>query len=76
MKLSKQAVKKILSKEDASLRLALAASLKFTEAWVTSLAKKNKENGPLTTVVAVAIIRNAGLKQSEILEEKELAKAV
>lgn len=65
MKLTKKAIKK-LSKET---RLKLAIAMGFSEQWVVRLIDQNKDNGPLTTIVALAVIeQETKLTQSEILE--------
>lgn len=71
MKLSQKVITKILDQE-SGLRLKLAATMKFTEGWIRTLAYKNKDNGPLTTAAALGVIRKEmKLKDSEILEEAE-----
>lgn len=71
MILSKTALEKI----DQEIRLKLALALGFTEYWVRKLINSNKPNGPLTTALAIKVIREeTGLKDKEILIE-ESAKA-
>ncbi len=68
MKLTKNALKAI---NTIDTRLRLAFALKFSETWIRSLIADNKENGPLTTAKALAVIRDeTGLKDDDILEEK------
>lgn len=51
-------------------RIALAGKLDFTEGWIISLIKENKDNGPLTTYAAIEVITEfTGLKLKEILIE-------
>lgn len=67
MKLSKKALKKI---DAADTRLKLALAMGFSETWIRKCIKKNKENGPLTTISALRIIqRETGLNESEVLTE-------
>lgn len=68
MKLTKNAIKAI-NNPDTRLRLAFA--LKFSETWIRSLIADNKENGPLTTAKALAVIaEDTRMTYDEILEEK------
>lgn len=63
-------------KSDKRIRTMLALELNVTETWVNVSLNRNVNNGILTTVAAISLIKKeTGLKQSEILEEKELAKA-
>jgi hypothetical protein len=63
-------------KNDKGLRTLLALKLNVTETWINVSLNRNVENGILTTVAAISLIkRKTGMKQSEILGE-ELAKAV
>lgn len=67
MKLTEKAIAAISTRE-TTLKLALA--LGFTEVWINRLIQKNKENGDLTTAVALkVIVEETGLNHSEILEE-------
>lgn len=67
MILRETVIQKIL---ENGLSLRLAEALDFTQNWIMLLAKANKKNGPLTTVVALKVIReNTGLSDDEILEE-------
>lgn len=69
MKLSTTALQ-IISQPTVRLRLAMA--LGFREHYITTLTKKNKENGPLTTVAAIRVIQEAsGFTESEILVHAE-----
>jgi hypothetical protein len=55
-----------------AIRTTLALALNFTERWVLKCIQENKDNGPLTTVKALQIIKRlTGLSQSEILEESQ-----
>jgi len=54
------------------IRTRIALALNFTEFWVGRCIKANKDNGPLTTMAAIEIIREeTGLEDSEILEEAD-----
>lgn len=68
MILTKKAIKKI---NVLKTRLLLALAMDFTEQWIIKLLDANKENGPLTTAMALKVIKEqTGLKDSEILEEE------
>lgn len=68
MKLTKRALTE-LSKRN--LQLHLAIGLSFSEQWIGISVAKNKDNGPLTTVKALSIIkRETGLTDEEILTEE------
>lgn len=70
MKLTKKALKEIDVKET---RLRLALALGFTEAWIIKVIAANKENGPLTTAMAIQTIKaETGLEDSQILEAEEV----
>lgn len=65
MKLTAKAIRLMGTREG---RAALMVALGFTEQWIKKCLKANKENGPLTTVLAVQTISEVtGLQQSEIL---------
>jgi hypothetical protein len=69
MKLTQKAIAAIGIR---SVKLALALGLGFTELWIGKLIEANKENGPLTTIKAVGIIKKeTGLTDDEILDEEE-----
>lgn len=71
MILTKKTIKKI---NELKPRLSIALALGFSEQWVVRLIDMNKENGPLTTVKALQVIREqTGFKDSEILEEQKIA---
>lgn len=56
---------------ETDLSLELAKEMGFTQYWITQLAKKNKDNGPLTSAGALNVIREElGITDSEILEEE------
>jgi len=78
MKLTEKAVKIIgepKTREAKAIRTKLALELNFTERWILKCIADNKDNGPLTTVKAIQIIKKeTGLSQSEILEETEIEK--
>lgn len=54
-----------LISEDIVLRQKLGIALGFTDAWIQSLAKANKVNGPLTTYKALVILREETGKEFE-----------
>lgn len=67
MRLTAIAIEKIGENRTAAM---LALALNFSEEWIKRLAKKNKDNGPLTTAKALEVIRfETGLKDHEILVE-------
>lgn len=67
MKLSKKAIRAI---KNNGIPLKLALALGFSEQWVIRVIEGNKINGPLTTYVAMKVIREeTGLTDSEILDE-------
>jgi hypothetical protein len=67
MILTKKAIKLI---NNLDTRLKLASALAFTETWIRECINANKDNGPLTTMKAIQIIREeTGLNDSQILEE-------
>lgn len=69
MILTRQAIKKIKEKR---LGLLIAHALKCSEQWINRVIKANRNNGPLTTAAALAVIREeTGLKDSQILEEEK-----
>lgn len=56
---------------DQEARLKLAIALGFTEYWVNKSIKKNKPNGPLTTAMALKVMREeTGLSDDQILEDE------
>lgn len=66
MKLTEQAITSITQ----ATKLKLALALGFTELWVSRLIEANKDNGPLTTVASLNVLREeTGLSDEEILEE-------
>jgi hypothetical protein len=66
MQLTKIAVQKVDTIEG---RAALMVALNCTEQWVNKMLKANKDNGPLTSYVAVEeISRVTGLAKKEILK--------
>lgn len=71
MKLSKKAIKGI---KNQACRLKLALAMGFSEQWITKVIDANKQNGPLTTIKAMQVIREeTGLTDSEILEEEKVS---
>lgn len=73
MKLTQTVVEIIGAKKDRNaraIRQALELALNFTAYWVEVCIRQNKDNGPLTTVKAVQILKKSlGLSEKEILEE-------
>lgn len=70
MKLTDQAIKLLKQK---NVRMAIAVKLGFTDQWVYKSLNKNKDNGPLTTVHALRVIKKeTGLTNSEILLEESI----
>lgn len=63
--------------DTVSTRIKLASELKCTEQWIIKLIAANKNNGPLTTYTALAVIRKeTKLKDDQILmEQPEKVKA-
>ena len=69
MKLSKAAIEQI---SDRKVLLQIALSLDFSEQWMRRVIENNKDNGPLTTALALRVIREeTGLTDEQILEEGE-----
>lgn len=69
MKLSDKAIGHLAHPDNRNSRLKLAIKLGFGEAWIKAVIKENKDNGPLTTMAAMQVIREeTGLMDSEILE--------
>jgi len=65
MQITKQAIKKLTSTSVLKLALALGCS----EQWAKKIVKANKSNGPLTTYMALQVIRQeTGLSDTEILK--------
>lgn len=70
MKLSNAAITAI---SDRKTLLALALALSFSEQWMRRVIEANKENGPLTTAMAIQTIKaETGLEDSQILETEEV----
>jgi hypothetical protein len=68
MKLSKAAIEQI---SDRKVLLQIALSLDFSEQWMRRVIENNKDNGPLTTAMALRVIREeTGLTDEQILEEE------
>lgn len=71
MKLTNKAIEAI---NNRATMLALALALGFTELWIKKIIEANKDNGHLTTVKALEVIkRETGLQDCDILEEVEEA---
>jgi hypothetical protein len=69
MKLTRKAIKGI---KDQTVRLKLAIGLGFSEQWINRVIAANKSNGPLTTAIALKVIKEeTGLTDQEILEEEK-----
>jgi len=56
MKLKDTVIQRILE-TGSDLSLNLAKVLGFTQDWIKKLAKKNDNNGPLTTMAAIDVIK-------------------
>ena len=70
MKLTTTAINGI---KDQGTRLKLALALGFSEQWIVRVIGANKSNGPLTTALALKVIREVtGLSDKEILEEEKV----
>jgi predicted transcriptional regulator len=70
MKLSKAAITAIT--DERRTIQAIAFELDFTEQWTRRIIDANKDNGPLTTLAALEIIRKeTGLSDDQILEREE-----
>jgi hypothetical protein len=70
MKLSNKAIEAISNRR---IMLALALELSFTELWIKKLIEANKDNGHLTTVTALGVIRReTGLSNEDILEASDV----
>jgi hypothetical protein len=69
MKLSNIALERI---SDRKVLLQIALSLDFSEQWMRRVIENNKDNGPLTTALALRVIRDeTGLTDEQILEEEK-----
>jgi len=69
MKLSNIALERI---SDRKVLLQIALSLDFSEQWMRRVIENNKDNGPLTTALALRVIREeTGLTDEQILEEEK-----
>lgn len=69
MKLKQSIIDRL--QKDRLFRAKIADALDFTEVWIDRLIIANKDNGPLTTVKSVIVIRQeTGFTDSEILEEE------
>lgn len=69
MKLKQTTIRKLL--DNRAVRLDIAMALGFGEVWTDRLIAANKNNGPLTTIKALQVIREElNLTDSEILEEE------
>jgi hypothetical protein len=67
MRLTDKALSLINNK---TTKAKLCLALNFSDRWITKCIEGNKDNGPLTTVAALRVIKKeTGLKESEILEE-------
>lgn len=72
MKLSNTAIAAISNRKTM---LALALALSFSEQWMRRVIESNKENGPLTTAMAIQTIKKeTGLEDSQILEAEEVSR--
>lgn len=67
MKLTQKAIELV---KDQKIRAQLILALKVTDQTIMRWIKDNQDNGTLTTMAAMDVIRrNTGLGDSEILEE-------
>jgi hypothetical protein len=72
MKLSNAAIERI---SERRILLLLALALDISEQWMRRVIEANKDNGPLTTAMALKVIaEQTGLKQEDILETEETIK--
>lgn len=63
--------------KDRIFRVKIADALGFTEVWIDKLIAANKDNGPLTTIKSILVIREeTGLSDSELLEEENETETV
>jgi hypothetical protein len=70
MRLTNNIQELLLNKDAKGIRTRLALALDFSERWILKCAQDNKDNGPLTTIAALKVLRKeTGFSQSEILEE-------
>lgn len=68
MRLSEKAIELI---DNKTIHSKLALALNFTDTWIRGLVSKNKDNGPLTTMKAIEVIREeTGLTDEDILERE------
>jgi hypothetical protein len=73
MKLTEKALHSI---NNQITRLTIAQTLPCSETWVRRLIEQNKDNGPLTTMAVLKVIRKeTGLRDSEILESETADKS-
>lgn len=69
MKLKQTIIERL--QKDRIFRVKIADALGFTEVWIDKLIGTNKDNGPLTTIKSILVIREeTGLSDSQILEEE------
>lgn len=69
MKLTTKAIEAVSNRR---VILELAYALGFSELWVGKLIEANKDNGHLTTAMALQVIsKETGLTEDQILEERE-----
>lgn len=70
MRLTNNIQELLVNKDSKATRTRLALALNFSERWILKCAHDNRDNGPLTTIAALKILKKeTGLSQSEILEE-------
>lgn len=76
MKLTKHTIRLLSKKEHQPTRLKLALALGFSERWIERVVDQNKDNGPLTTVMALQVIKaETGLEDSQVLEMATIEEA-
>lgn len=69
MKLKQTIVEQL--QKDRIFRAKIGDALGFTDVWIDRLIVANKDNGPLTTIKSILVIREElGLTDLEILEEE------
>lgn len=73
MKLSKKAIKAL---KNRTTMLAVAVALDFSEQWTTRLIAMNKDNGPLTTIKAIEVLKmETGLNQEDLLDQEPISES-
>lgn len=76
MKLTEQAIQLLegTERKAKALRTMLALQLNFTERWIQKCIHENKDNGPLTTLAALKVLKQeTGLTEEQLFAEPEKA---